>query len=94
MQEIYPYTLVLGDERYATNNSPNVHFVRQEEVGFIPAPLEGRLLVLEVFCYNFLELYVVYLSIFMTFIVISQNHAIPLPHLKRVCEGLGGCDTT
>ena len=86
---------MLKDERYATNNSPNVHLVRQEEVGFIPAPLEGRLWVLEVFfCCNFLERYFVYLSIFMTIIVISQDYAIPLPHPKRVCEGLGGCDST
>ena len=27
---------------------------------------------------------------FMTFIVISLDYAIPLPHPKRVCEGLGG----
>ena len=33
-----PNALILGDGRYATYNSPNVHFARQEEVGFYPPP--------------------------------------------------------
>ena len=43
-----PNALVLGgDERYVTNNSPNVRIVRQEEVGFVPATDQGEAFVLE-----------------------------------------------
>ena len=67
----------------------------KKKLVFIPAPLGGRLWFLEVFfCYNFARtIFRIFIHV-MTVIVISQNYANPLPHSKRVCEGLGGCDTT
>ena len=61
-----PKALVLGgDERYVTNNSPNVRIVRQEEVGFVPATDQGETFVLEIsIVIIFLEVCFVYLSVY------------------------------
>ena len=69
-------------------------YLRQEEVGFcLSYKIQGEAFVLEVsIVIIFLELCFVYIRLIP--LLISADHANPLPHPKRVCEGLGGCDTT